>query len=101
MSNLELYRNIGLIVICYLVGAIPFCNIIAKIHSKKDLRKIGDRNPGGWNLVFNIFDLRDGDNKESRSKSPKLRIANRSSSVGSIGVIMQLPNFELKGEDIP
>ena len=54
MSNLELYRNIGLIVICYLVGAIPFCNIIAIIHSKKDLRKIGDRNPGGWNLVFNI-----------------------------------------------
>lgn len=54
MSNLELYRNIGLIVICYLVGAIPFCNIIAGIHSKKDLRKIGDRNPGGWNLVFNI-----------------------------------------------
>jgi glycerol-3-phosphate acyltransferase PlsY len=54
MSNLELYRNIGLIVICYFIGAIPFCNIIAKIYSNKDLRKIGDRNPGGWNLVFNI-----------------------------------------------
>jgi glycerol-3-phosphate acyltransferase PlsY len=54
MSNLELYRNIGLIVICYFMGAIPFCNIIAKIHSNKDLRKIGDRNPGGWNLVFNV-----------------------------------------------
>jgi len=54
MSNLELYRNIGLIVICYFIGAIPFCNIIAKIHSNKDLRKIGDRNPGGWNLVFNV-----------------------------------------------
>ena len=54
MGNLELFRNIGLIVTCYFVGAIPFCNIIAKVHSNKDLRKIGDRNPGGWNLVFNI-----------------------------------------------
>ena len=54
MSNLELYKNIGLILICYLVGSIPFCNIIAKIHSNKDLRKIGDRNPGAWNLVFNV-----------------------------------------------
>lgn len=54
MINPEFFRNIGLIVICYLIGAIPFCNIIAKIHSNKDLRKIGDRNPGGWNLVFNI-----------------------------------------------
>ncbi len=54
MENLEILRNIGLIVLCYLIGAIPFCNIIAKVHSKKDLRKIGDRNPGGWNLVFNI-----------------------------------------------
>ena len=54
MINPEFFRNIGLIVICYLIGAIPFCNIIAKIHSNKDLRKIGDRNPGGWNLVFNV-----------------------------------------------
>jgi glycerol-3-phosphate acyltransferase PlsY len=54
MLDLEFYRNIGLIVICYFIGAIPFCHIIAKIHSNKDLRKIGDRNPGGWNLVFNV-----------------------------------------------
>jgi len=54
MINPDFFRNIGLIVICYLVGAIPFCNIIAKIHSNKDLRKIGDRNPGGWNLLFNV-----------------------------------------------
>jgi len=55
--NVEVYefiRNIGLILLCYLIGAIPFCNVIAKIHSNKDLRKIGDKNPGGWNLVFNI-----------------------------------------------
>jgi glycerol-3-phosphate acyltransferase PlsY len=54
MGNLELYRNVGLVVICYFIGAIPFCNVIAKIHSNKDLRKIGDKNPGGWNLVFNV-----------------------------------------------
>jgi len=54
MGSLELFRNIGLIMVCYFIGAIPFCNIIAKIHSNKDLRKIGDRNPGGWNLVFNV-----------------------------------------------
>lgn len=54
MSNLDLYKYIGLILICYFIGAIPFCNIIAKIYSNKDLREIGDRNPGGWNLVFNI-----------------------------------------------
>lgn len=54
MSNLELYRNIGLVIVCYLIGAVPFCYIIAKIHSNKDLRRIGDRNPGGWNLVFNV-----------------------------------------------
>ncbi len=51
---LEFIRNTGLIIICYFIGAIPFCNVIAKIHSKKDLRKIGDKNPGGWNLVFNV-----------------------------------------------
>ena len=54
MGNLEFYRNIGIIIICYFIGAIPFCNIIAKIHSNKDLRRIGDKNPGGWNLVFNV-----------------------------------------------
>jgi len=54
METLEFVRNIGLILLSYLIGAISFCNIIAKIHSNKDLREIGDKNPGGWNLVFNI-----------------------------------------------
>ena len=54
MGSLEIFRNIGLVMICYFIGAIPFCNIIAKIHSNKDLRKIGDMNPGSWNLVFNV-----------------------------------------------
>jgi len=54
METLEFVRNIGLILLFYLMGAIPFCNIISKLHSNKDLREIGDKNPGGWNLVFNI-----------------------------------------------
>ena len=51
---MELYRNIGLIIACYLIGAIPFCNIIARLLGKKDLRKIGDKNSGAWNLIFNV-----------------------------------------------
>ena len=54
MRDIELYRNIGLIIACYLIGAIPFCNIIARLAGKKDLREIGDKNPGGWNLTFNV-----------------------------------------------
>ncbi len=51
---MELYRNIGLVIACYLIGAIPFCNIIARLVGKKDLRQIGDKNSGGWNLIFNV-----------------------------------------------
>ena len=58
MENLDIYiniyKNIGIIALCYFFGAIPFCYVIAKIHSSKDLTKIGDKNPGGWNLIFNI-----------------------------------------------
>ena len=38
----------------YLIGAIPFCCIISKIVSGKNLTEIGDKNPGGWNLAFNV-----------------------------------------------
>ena len=54
MQTLELFRNIGLVAACYLVGSVPFCNIISKSVGKKDLREIGDKNPGGWNLAFNV-----------------------------------------------
>lgn len=50
----EIYRNIGIIIFCYLLGAIPFCKIVAKIFTKKDLTAIGDKNPGGANLIFNV-----------------------------------------------
>jgi len=55
--NMEVYefiRNIGLILLCYLIGAIPFCNVIIKTHSNKVTRKIGDKNSGRLNLIFNI-----------------------------------------------
>ena len=54
MVILEVTKITGIIVLCYLIGAIPFCNILAMAAGKKDLTKIGDKNPGGWNLVFNV-----------------------------------------------
>lgn len=54
MGSIETYKNVAIIIFCYFLGAIPFCYIIGKIHSKKDLTKIGDKNPGGWNLIFNV-----------------------------------------------
>lgn len=54
MGTPEILKIIGIIVLSYLVGAVPFCNLIAMATRKKDLTKIGDKNPGGWNLVFNV-----------------------------------------------
>ena len=54
MGILEVVKITGTIVLCYLIGAIPFCNLLAMAAGKKDLTKIGDKNPGGWNLVFNV-----------------------------------------------
>jgi len=54
MGTLEIIKIIGIITLCYLVGAIPFCNLLAMAAGKKDLTKIGDKNPGGWNLIFNV-----------------------------------------------
>ena len=55
---MEIIKNIGIMTACYLFGAIPFCYIIGKIKSGKKLTEIGDRNPGGWNLLFNVSKLR-------------------------------------------
>jgi len=54
MGILEIIEIIVILVLAYLIGAIPFCNILAMAAAKKDLTKIGDKNPGGWNLVFNV-----------------------------------------------
>ena len=52
--GIGILKDIGFIAGSYFVGAIPFCYILGKIVSGKKLTEIGDKNPGGWNLVFNI-----------------------------------------------
>ena len=54
MGTLEIIKIIAILVLCYLIGAIHFCNLLAMAAGKKDLTKIGDKNPGGWNLIFNV-----------------------------------------------
>lgn len=54
MENLEIYKNIGIIIFCYFLGAIPFCYIIAKICGRKDLTKIGDKSSGAANVICNV-----------------------------------------------
>ena len=50
----EIGKDIGFIVASFSLGSIPFCYILGKIASKKNLTEIGDKNPGGWNLIFNV-----------------------------------------------
>ena len=54
MDALIIYKTVGIIITSYLLGAVPFCYIIGRVHSRKKLTEIGDRNPGGWNLLFNV-----------------------------------------------
>ncbi|MBN2073235.1 MAG: glycerol-3-phosphate acyltransferase [Actinobacteria bacterium] len=54
MELIEIFRDMGFIVSSFLIGSIPFCYVLGKIVGKKKLTEIGDRNPGGWNLVFNV-----------------------------------------------
>ncbi len=57
MNAFFIARDAGIIIASYLVGAVPFCYILGKIVGKKRLTEIGDKNPGGWNLVFNVSKL--------------------------------------------
>ncbi|MCL6087834.1 MAG: glycerol-3-phosphate acyltransferase [Actinobacteria bacterium] len=54
MDYRDLISDILILIFCFLFGAIPFCYLIAKYTKGKDLTKIGDKNPGGWNLLFNV-----------------------------------------------
>jgi len=47
-------KDLGFMVAGFLLGSIPFCYLLGKYVGKKNLRQIGDKNPGGWNLVFNV-----------------------------------------------
>ncbi len=54
MESLNILSNMAVIAAAYLAGGIPFCYLIAKFVSGKDLRKIGEKNPGSVNLMFNV-----------------------------------------------
>ncbi len=67
MENLGIYKNIGIIIFCYFLGAIPFCYIIAKICSRKDLTKItmeADQMAKKPGLVITIEDIASTTEKE-------------------------------------
>lgn len=40
---------IAVLVAGYLVGSLPIANAVARRHGVRDLREVGDRNPGYWN----------------------------------------------------
>jgi glycerol-3-phosphate acyltransferase PlsY len=50
---MEYLIAVGLILTAYFVGGIPFCLILGKVTVGKDIRQLGDHNPGAWNLLFN------------------------------------------------
>jgi glycerol-3-phosphate acyltransferase PlsY len=53
LIQISVYFGI-LMIVCYFIGAIPFCYIIGKLAGGKKLTEIGDKNPGAWNLIFNV-----------------------------------------------
>ncbi len=54
LKLLNIFKDLGIILASFLAGAIPFCFILGRMISGKRLTEIGDKNPGGWNLVFNV-----------------------------------------------
>jgi len=54
MAAILILKDLGILIGAFLIGAIPFCYILSKIVSGKNLTEIGDKNPGGWNLAFNV-----------------------------------------------
>jgi acyl phosphate:glycerol-3-phosphate acyltransferase len=54
MDTLEITKDLLFIMGGFLLGSIPFCFILARLTGRKNLKEIGDKNPGGWNLVFNV-----------------------------------------------
>lgn len=54
MIALLILKDLGILAAAYLIGAIHFCHIISKQFCGKNLTEIGDKNPGAWNLLFNV-----------------------------------------------
>jgi glycerol-3-phosphate acyltransferase PlsY len=47
-------RLIAALILSYLIGSIPFSQIVAKLVTGVDLRAVGSRNVGGNNLIANV-----------------------------------------------
>jgi len=47
------FRDLGLIFLSYLLGGIPFSYLLGQLKGK-NLLETGDKNPGAWNLMFNV-----------------------------------------------
>jgi len=54
MDTLEITKDFLYIMGSFLLGSLPFCYILARLAGGKNLKEIGDKNPGGWNLAFNV-----------------------------------------------
>jgi glycerol-3-phosphate acyltransferase PlsY len=46
MNTIFLFTILG-----YLIGAIPFSYLVGKLFTRKDIRSVGDGNPGGTNVI--------------------------------------------------
>lgn len=49
--NINTFLFVLLIILFFLIGAIPFAYIVTKIFSGKDIRNVGSGNPGATNVV--------------------------------------------------
>lgn len=47
-------KNIGLVVMAYLIGSFPSAYLAAKIARARDVRKVGSGNVGGMNVIRNV-----------------------------------------------
>ena len=46
-----MYTILFLTILGYLIGAIPFSYLVGKLFTRKDIRNVGDGNPGGTNVI--------------------------------------------------
>ena len=54
LTPMNLGHPIVVAVFAYLLGSIPFANIVARRSGAPDLREVGDKNPGFWNAKAHL-----------------------------------------------
>ena len=47
------FKDLGLIFLSYILGGIPFSYLLGRL-SGQNLLRVGDKNPGAWNLMFHV-----------------------------------------------